>query len=152
VAGARVDATVPIAERLLNEAIALALPPGGAVRNLAVFPQSGNRFTVRVKLARPEFLPPLTLKLQIERQPDLPGSAVIGFRIGSLPVLMSLAGAALSFTQVLPPGVRLDGDRLTVDLRPILERRGYGALLHHAQRLHIATEESRLVVAVTLTA
>lgn len=146
VAGARVSATIPLAEGLLNRAIALALPRDGKLRDLTVHPESDDWFTVRVKLARPEFLPRLKLRLRIERQPDLPASATIGFRIASLPGLMSFAGAALSFTHGLPPGVVLDGDRLTVDLRPLLERQGYARYLRYAERLHLATRAGRFVI------
>ena len=150
IAGARASATIPIAETLLNRVIALALPPGCPVRDLTVHPESDDRFTARIKLARPDFLPALNLKLRIEQQPDFPASAVMGFRVASLPGLMSVAGAALSFTRALPPGVRLDADLLTVDLRPLLERQGHAWLLQYAERLHLSTRDGRLIIDVAL--
>jgi hypothetical protein len=59
---------------------------------------------------------------------------------------MSFAGAALSFTGRLPPGVLLEGDRLTVDLRSLLERSGYARYLRYADRLHLATRAGRFVI------
>ncbi len=48
----------------------------------------------------------------------------------------------------LPPGIRLEGDRLFVDLRQLLERAGYGDLVPLIERLHLATDEGRLLVEV----
>jgi hypothetical protein len=148
VAGARLSATVPISERLLNELIALLLPRAGAVREVAVRPQAGNRLAVRVKMARPAFLPPISLTLFIDRQPELPSSPLVVFRVASVPGLISVAGAALSFADVLPPGVRLEGDRLIVDLAALLERHGHRALLDYAERLRITTDDGTLVLDV----
>ena len=150
VSGARVSVSIPATEHLLNRIVPLLLPPDAPVRDLTLHPESDNWFTVRVKLARPEFLPPLKLRLRIEQQPDLPASAVIGFRIASLPGLMSLAGAALAFTRVLPPGVQLDGDRLTVDLRPMLDKQGFATYLQYVERLQITTHGGRLVIELGL--
>jgi hypothetical protein len=150
VSGTRVSATLPVTEDLLNRAIPFVLPPNAPVRDLTIHPESDDWFTVRVKLARPDFLPPLKLRLRVEQQPDPPASAVIGFRIASLPGLMSLAGAALSLTQALPPGVRLEGDRLTVDLRRLLEPQGFAPYLQYVDRLHLVTRGGRFVVELGL--
>jgi hypothetical protein len=147
-AGARVSASVPIPEALLNELVTAAIPAGGPVRDLSLHPKAGNRIAVRAKLARADFLPPVTLTAEIERQPDLPDGPLV-LRILSLPGLMALAGAAMSMASVLPQGVRMENQRLLVDLPVLLERRGYGEVLPFLESIHVKTEEGRVLVDVT---
>jgi hypothetical protein len=149
IAGAHVSATVPLGERLLNEIIAASLPRSGAVREATVHPQPDNRVGVRVKLARPEFLPPISATLIIERQPELPSAPLLGLRVTGLPGLLALAGPMLSIGRMLPPGVRLDGDRLTVDIGALLAERGQADLLRHLSRLRVTSEAGRLVIDLT---
>ena len=145
-AGARVTASLPVAEALLNDIIAGSLPAGGAVRAATVHPQEQNRLAVRVKLSRPEFLPPLSATLVIERQPVLPLAPHLTFRVTGLPGLLTLAGPFLSVGAMLPRGVRLDGDLLTVDLAALLAQHGAAELLAHLERLQVRSEAGRLVL------
>jgi hypothetical protein len=147
-AGARVSASVPIPEALLNELVAAAIPAGGPVRDVSLHPKAGNRIAVRARLARADFLPPVTLTAEIERQPELPDGPLV-LRILSLPGLMALAGAAMSMSSVLPPGVRMENQRLLVDLPVLLERRGYAEVLRFLESIHVKTEEGRVLVDVT---
>lgn len=147
--GARVSASIPVSERLLNQLVAAAVPPDAVVRDLSLHPKPGNRIGVRARLSRADFLPPITLTLEIERQPELPDSPMV-LRVLSLPGLMSLAGAAASLTSMLPPGVRLDNQRVLVDLRVLLQRYGYDELLGVLSGLRISTEEGRLIADVEL--
>ena len=71
-AGTEVAATIPIADRLLNELIAAQLPPNAPVREVRIDARGGNTFAVRARLAKPSFLPPFTLTFGIARQPQLP--------------------------------------------------------------------------------
>jgi hypothetical protein len=147
VAGARASVTIPIPESLLNRVVAAALPPAGAVRELSVTPEAGNRFLVRVRLAKPAFLPALKLNVSIERQPDFPRSPVLELRIAMPPLLAGLAGAAQTFVDVLPPGVEMQGDRVLVNLAALAERQGHGRYLRFVQRVEITTDPGRLNVA-----
>lgn len=149
--GARVSASIPVPERLLNELIAATIPPGAVVSDVTVQPKAGNRLAVRAKLTRAEFLPPITLTIEIERQPELPDSPMV-LRILSLPGLMSLAGAAVSLTSALPPGIRMEDQRVFVDLRVLLQRHGYDELVALIETVRITTEEGRLTADVTLRA
>ena len=144
--GARLTATVPIGERLLNEVIAGSLPPNGAVREATIHPQPNDRLGVRVKLARPGFLPPVSATLVIERQPELPAAPRLVFRVTGLPALLTLAGQLLPLGSMLPPGVRLEGDLLTVDLAVMLAQHGQRELLDYAERLRVTSEAGRLIV------
>ncbi len=79
---------------------------------------------VSVKLGRLAFLPPVRIRLTIERQPDLPASPILVLRM-VLEGVAALAGPVLRFLEGLPPGVRLEKDRLYIDLATLL--RHYGA-------------------------
>src|SRR5688572_27415064 len=92
-AGAQVTARVPVAERLINELVALTLPTTVPIREAQVHPEAGDRFSVRLT-PRSAFLPSLTIKLAIERQPDLPVSPVLVLRMASMGGLFGLAAAA----------------------------------------------------------
>ena len=147
--GARASLSVPIPERLLHELVASALPAGAPVREVAVQPQNGNRLAVRARLAGVDFLPAITVTLEIERQPELPDSPLV-LRVLSLPGLLSLAGAAVSFASILPPGIRLDNGRLFVDIRVLLQRHGYDEVVALLHAVRITTSGGTLVADLEL--
>lgn len=147
--GARVSAVLPVSERLLNEIVASALPPSAPVRDVAMTVLDGNRLTVRAKLAKTDFLPPIKLTLEIERQPE-PPDGVLVLRVLSVPGLMPFASAAVSMFATLPPGLRLEGEHLYVTLRQLLERNGLGEVLTYLESLRITTQEGRVLLDVVL--
>src|SRR5688572_10158280 len=116
-AGSDARATIRVAAPLLNEAVGTALASVAAVRDVSVQPRASNRFDVRLTLAKPAFLPSLNLTLVIERQPQLPADPVLGLRITGAGGMMRLAAPAITSFGLLPPGVALESDRLSVDLR-----------------------------------
>jgi len=146
ISGTRVTAIVPIDEALLNEIVAAALPAESAVRTLTLHPHPHDRLGVRVKLARPDFLPPIGATVVIERQPDLPHGAQLALRIAGLAGPLAHAGPMLRIGSMLPPGVLLEGDLLTVDLAALLSARGQSEWFRYVERLHVTTETGRLVV------
>ena len=150
VKGARASLSIPVSESFLNELIAAALPPGGALRDLQVRPQADNRLAVRARASRLDFLPPMSISVLIEQQPQLPDTPLV-VKILSLPGLLSVAGSLLSPSS-LPPGIRLDRERVLVDVRQLLERRGLGEIVPLIERLHVSSEEGRLLVDVDIRA
>lgn len=148
-AGTRVSGTVPVSERLINELVAASIPRGAPVREVRVQPLPGNAFSVRVS-PRAALLPSITLRLEIERQPELPASPLIVLRMATMGGLLGFAGSALPIASMLPPGVRLDADRILVDLRTIAAQRGAADLLQHVTQLRVNTEEGRVVLHVDL--
>jgi hypothetical protein len=146
-AGAHALVTLPISDRLLNEAITEALPASAPVRDLQLTSRPGNRIGVRFKIAAAAFLPPVNLTLVIERQPELPRSAVLELRM-EMGGLLSLAGPALRFLDALPPGVRVEQDRILVDLATLLAQRGLAELLEFAEEIQVTTTAGAVVLGV----
>jgi len=150
--GSEGRATIRIAGPVLNDAarifVASAATP--AVADVTITPHAANRIGVRLKLAKPAFLPSLNLTLQIERQPQLPESPELILRMSGVGGMMRLAGPAISSFGALPPGVRLEGDRMILDLRAILQTQGKGELLDFAEQLQVLSEEGTVVLLVQL--
>lgn len=147
VAGTQIAASVPVSARLINELVAATLPAGAPVREVSIRPEAGNRFSVRIT-PRASLLPPLTLRLEIEQQPDLPAFPVLVMRMKTMGGLFGLASAALPIGNMLPPGVRLDGERILVDLGALAADRGFGDLLTYVRRLTVNSEDGRVIVYV----
>lgn len=148
--GTRASARVPLSERLLNDLISETLPPGGAVRQARLRPRAGNRVDIQVKLARPAFLPPLNITAVIERQADLPESPEIVLKLTSLPGVMAFAGGAAAFLNILPPGVRMAGDRVFVHAAELARQQGHADLFALVRRLHVTAEDGAVVLDVDL--
>jgi len=146
-AGAQAVVTLPISDRLLNEALTEALPPSAPVRDLQLASLAGNRMRVRFKVGSATFLPAINLTLVIERQPELPRSPFLVLRM-EMGGLLSLAGPALRFLDALPPGIRVDQDRIFVDLAKLLAERGLSELLDFAEELNVTTIDGALVVGI----
>ena len=148
VKGARASLSIPVSEAILNELITAALPAGGSLRDLHVRPQADNRLAVRARASRLDFLPPMTISLQIEGQPRLPDTPLV-VRILSMPGLLSVAGSMLSPSS-LPPGIRLERERVLVDVRQLLEAKGFAEIVPLIERLQVSSEEGRLLIDVDI--
>ena len=146
--GTHVSVRVPISERLLNDVLAAVIPETAPVRFVQLHPGGGNRIAVRVKLARPDFLPPITVTADIVEQPAWPDGPLV-LRMLSLPGLISMAGAALPVASRLPPGVRLQDQRVLIDLPVIMEAQGLGEWAPFVESVTVQSEEGRLILDVT---
>jgi len=145
-AGSEMHATIKISAQLLNEAVSglLAAKPT-PIRSLTVSPHADNRIDVRVDVAK-AFIPTLNLTLVVDRPPQLPADPVLVLRFTSGAGMLRLAGPMLS--AFLPPGIRLDGDRLLVDLRAILQPYDPGRIFELAREIEVATIDGAMVLFV----
>jgi hypothetical protein len=77
---------------------------------------------------------------------------VLGLRwtIPGMGALAAFAAPALSYFKKLPPGIRVEGDRLIVDLGELLRSRGLGEMADYITRVHVATREGALLVEFAL--
>lgn len=144
--GSEARATIRIAAGLLNEAVATFAGSIPAVRDVTVRPRAANHIDVNLKLARPAFLPSLSLTVLIERQPQLPDNPELALRLSGAGGMMRLAGPAISSFGALPPGVRLEGDYLFLNLETLLRKHGHSELLTYVEQLQVLSEEGGLVV------
>jgi hypothetical protein len=120
--GARVTAHVPVSPALLNRLVDAALQGTTApVRRVDVRPLAGDRFEVVVSV-KWTLVPPLTVTLTIEQQPILPDTPVLVLR-WSLPAgLEAIASQFVAHIRSLPDGVRLDGNRILLDVARLAGR------------------------------
>jgi hypothetical protein len=147
-AGTEVHATIRISAQLLNEAIAGFLASTTApVRELTLVPHVGNRIDVRVDPAK-AFIPAITVTVAIDRQPQLPADPVLVLRMTGGGAMLRLAGPMISSFAFLPPGIRIDGDRILVDLRAVAQPYDQARLFEMARQIEVATLDGALVVFV----
>ena len=144
-AGTDVAATVPISERLINEFVAASLTNHRHLREASVHPEAGNRFSVRVS-PRAAMLPSLTIKLEIVRQPEMPHAPELVLKMATMGGLFGMATAALPIAQMMPAGVRLDGDHIHVDLRTFAAQAGAADVLAYVRDLRITTEAGKAIL------
>jgi hypothetical protein len=150
IAGSRVSARIPVSRSLVNMLVAHALEGAtSSVRNVDVRPHEGDRFDVLVTLSWP-FVPPLTVVATVEQQPQFPASPVLVLRWSLLGVVGALASRVIASLDRLPAGIRLDGDRLALDI-PALAARGPAAtLLPYVKALELHTFDDHVVLDVEL--
>jgi hypothetical protein len=146
VAGAEASATIPLSDRLVTRLALEGKPPTAPISDLDLRALEGNRFTARVKLTKPAWVPPMTVTLHIERQPRFPDDPVLILRLAGPGGLISLAGGAMKFLNVLPPGIRMDGDLVFVNLATLAASQGAGQYLEFVRSLELTTEPGRFVI------
>ena len=147
--GTRVSAVIPVSSRLINELAAASIPPGAAVREVDVTPLAGDAFSVRIQ-PRAALLPSLTVRIEIIAQPQMPASPVLVLRMATMGGLFAFAGGAFSLDRLLPPGVRLDGDRILLDLAALARQHGAADLLEHVKSLKVNTDRGRVVLSLDI--
>lgn len=146
-AGSEGQAAIRVSGPLLNAIVADGLRQSATIRELQLSPRAGNHIGVRMVLAKPSFLPPITFDVVIDKQPSLPADPILGLTLSGLGGLLRFAGPAAGFFKALPPGVRMDGERVFVDVRAALAPHGLSAVLDYLKDVAVGTEDGRLVVA-----
>ena len=150
-AGAHASLALPIADKWLSGLITGLLKPESPVREIAVQALGGDEFTVKIHLRRPVFLPPIKVRLRVEEQPRLPGSPILVLRLWRDGV-SDLARTALKFFDAVPEGIRIEGDRVFVDLKALARRHGVVDVFDLLTTLNLRAEEGRVVILVEAAA
>jgi hypothetical protein len=143
--GSEGQAAVRVSERLLNTILSEQLSGSNSIREVQLSPRAGNRLGVRLVLVKPSFLPPISFDVTIAKQPSLPDDPVLGLTLTGLGGLLRFAGLAAGFLNSVP-GVRLEGERVFIDLRAALVRHGLTGVLDYVKDVAVGTEEGKLVV------
>ena len=147
-AGARLQGELPLTDMVLNTLLAEKLRASDTpVEKAEVQVRPENELFARVQLRR-SFLPAIIVGARIEEQPELPRSAILGFRwwLPGAGALSKLAAPALALFKAGPPWLTVDGQRLRVDLAKLLRDQGAGEILTHLAALRVDTRAGALVV------
>jgi hypothetical protein len=147
-AGTDVSATIPVSDRLLTEIIGRMLPASSPIQDVRLEAQAGDTIKVSLRASAARLSLPLSMVLMIDRQPELPHDPNVGLRLAGMPLALSLAGPLTKFLGFLPPGITIDGDRLTVDVATLLTRHGRGDVLRHLTALRLTTTPGAVVVSL----
>jgi len=150
-AGGVIAAEIPLTAEVVNRLIASRLiRPDFPIASAEVVILEHDSFTVHLRPRAP--IPLLRVDVQIDRQPDLPAHPVLSLRwaLRGLGPLALLAGPVLGFLKALPPGIRVEGDRLWVNVEEILRARGLGEIAGLLTRVRVTTNERRFVIAFEL--
>jgi hypothetical protein len=150
IAGLRASAQIPFSRSLVNRFVAQALRGTSTpVREVDVRPHNGDEFDVVLTLSWP-FVPPLKMAVSVAQQPQFPASPVLVFRWSLLGAVGALASRVLASLDRLPAGIRLDGDRLLVDI-PVTAGHGPAETLWPwVKKLELHTIDERIVLDVEL--
>jgi hypothetical protein len=150
VAGARVSTRVPVSRALLNRLISQMLKGTKTpVREVDIRPREGDEFEAVVTVSWP-FVPPLKVSVALERQPQFPASPQLVLRWSLAGGLGAIAAFLVGAADRLPPGIRLDGDRLVLDIPVLAAGTPAAAVLPYVTNLQVHTLADRLVVDVDL--
>ena len=152
-AGSHISARVPIARALLNRIVAdLLAGKQTPVRSVDIQPRPDDQFELTVTLSVP-FVPPLKVTLVVAQQPRFPESPIMVLRWS---LLGGLGAFAAKFTGALrdrlPAGIRMDGDRIVLDLPVIAEHAAADGiqLLLLFKRVELHTIADRAVIDVDI--
>jgi hypothetical protein len=146
-AGGVVSGEIPLSNAAVNRLIAKQLQSGrGPVTAARVEALGDDRLTVELQVRAP--IPPIRIVASIEQQPVFPGPAMLGIRwsMPGLGPLAMFAGPALAFLKTLPPGIRVDGDWLDVDVAAMLRSRGLGDALQYITTARLRTRAGTFVL------
>ena len=147
-AGAHVAGEIPVNATVINRLIAARLSASqGRVAEVAIDPLDGGAILAHVML-RSRFVPPLAIRLQIQQQPEFPDLPVLVLRwsMDGFGGLARLASPVLGLFDVLPPGVRVDGDLIGVDLAAMLRAQGAADVLPHIKVVRFGTNKGQVIV------
>ena len=149
-AGSRVSARIPVSRSLLNRVVADALQESTApVRGVDIRPRAGDEFDVLITLSWP-FVPPLKVIFKVERQPDFPASPILVLHWSLLGAMGTIASRLIASLDRLPAGVRLDGNRLVLDIPTLAGPALAAKLLPAVKSLQFHTLDDRAVIALEL--
>jgi hypothetical protein len=114
------------------------------VRDVDIRPHAGDSFDVLIAVSWP-FVPPIKVSFAIERQPQFPASPVLVLQWSLLGV-SGLGSRFVASLDRLPAGVRLDGDRLLLDIPRLAETASAASWLPYVKSLELHTVDDRFVL------
>ena len=154
-AGARVSGELPITEPVINRAIAEQLAgASGPVAGVHVRAHDGDALAIDLALRGVPMISAVPVTARIDQQPRMPDAPVLGLQwsLAGLGALARIAAPFVAKIRTLPPGIRIDGDRVLLDIGELLRRQGLGEFLRYVSHLEVHAQEGRIVVRFELAA
>ena len=144
---ARLSGSFPFTATLINRLIAEHLPSDSAVAAVVLEFHDGDELSAHVRLTTP-FVPPLLLRARLAQQPDPAHNTPLLLRwsISGLGAFTPVIGVIVGRLSKLPPWIRVDSDRLELDVGGLIEARGFGEIVPYITALHVSTGEGRVVL------
>jgi hypothetical protein len=145
--GASLGGEIPLSNALVNRLVERQLAGRQLpVTGVRVEAHDGQQLTIALT-PRARFVPSITIAARIDQQPEFPHEPVLGLRwsIPGTGPLAAIAGPIIASFR-LPPGIRIVGDRVLVDVRELLQARGLGELLQYVAGLRVGTREGAVLV------
>jgi hypothetical protein len=148
--GARAAAHIPVTRALVNRMTADAIKDSKApVRAIDITPRAGDQFDALITLTWP-LVPPLNVRFVVEQQPQFPASPLLVLRWSFLGGLGALASRFLGSFKQLPEGVRLEDDRLVLDIPALAGRTPAWKALQYVRMLELHTVDDQMIVDLEL--
>lgn len=147
-AGVTMRGEVPVPDALANRLLAERLPganlPFSDIRLSAL---DGDALEVQLTVAGATLLPVVKVAIRIERQPQ-PDDPVLRLRwtLPGVGPLAMFAGPLLSRLKKLPPGIRIDGDHIAVDIQELAASRQLAELLDYVTDLQVHTRRGAFLL------
>ena len=138
---------IPLSDALVNRVLAERLANHAQVTAVRVQAQPNDTVAIQV-VPRARLMPALNITARIERQPEFPQHPMLLLR-WSMPAagpLALFAAPVLAYFKAMPPGIRMDGDRIAVDLRELLHSRGLDDIIAVIRKLEIHTRPGGFAV------
>jgi hypothetical protein len=147
--GSSLAGEIPFTDAWVNRVVADRLAASqGPVAAAEIHAHQAQQLTALLSMRGPRLIPSVKVAAVIEEQPQFPHQTTLGLR-WSLPgmgPLALLAAPALSYFRALPRGVRVDGDRVTLDIGELLRERGLGDLIGYVTALRVTTRSGAVLV------
>jgi hypothetical protein len=149
IAGTTVITEIPISTALVNRLIAERIGRHAQIASIEVEPQQDDALLVRVE-PRARMMPALKIVARIERQPEFPRDPVLSMR-WSMPAagpLAMFAAPLVGYFKAMPPGIRMDADRISVDIATLLRSKGLEEVVGLIRRAAVHTRPGGFVLQV----
>jgi hypothetical protein len=134
----------PLANRLIAERLAAS---GGPVSSVRLHPLDGDALDAELTIPALRIVPIVKVHAVIERQATAANPVLlVRWSMPSLGPLAMFAGSVATYFKKLPPGVRIDGEQIAIDIREVAASRGYADLLNYVTDLQLHTRHGAFTV------
>jgi hypothetical protein len=138
---------LPVTDAVINRVLGDSFAgSAGPVTGVRVHAADGDTLHVALSLQGVPMISRVPVTLTIDQQPVLPHSPVLGltWSLAGLGALARIAAPFVTRVKRLPPGVRIDGDRVLVNVADLLRAQGLDEALRHMTLLQVHTRDGQV--------